>query len=57
MELLTPGGLKVILHSKRANLYCREHCRNFDGGGCVEHVPDKWEHSVCLVQKKINFKP
>ena len=43
---LSPGDLKTILHSKRANLYYLEHCRVLVNGGRVEYVTDAGKRSL-----------
>lgn len=45
MHQLTPGNLKTILHSKRANLYYLEHCRLLVNGGRVEYVTEAGSQS------------
>lgn len=45
MEDLSPGDLKSILHSRRANLYYLEHCRVLVKGGRVEYVTDRGKQS------------
>ncbi|MFC0269487.1 type I-F CRISPR-associated endonuclease Cas1f [Kushneria aurantia] len=45
MEDLSPGDLKTILHSKRANLYYLQHCRVLVNGGRVEYVTDEGKRS------------
>ncbi|KMN51200.1 CRISPR-associated protein Cas1 [Chromobacterium violaceum] len=45
-EPFTPGDLKTILHSKRANLYYLEHCRVLVNGGRVEYVTDAGKQSL-----------
>jgi CRISPR-associated protein Cas1 len=45
-EALTPGDLKTILHSKRANLYYLEHCRILVKGGRVEYVTEQGKQSL-----------
>lgn len=39
-EVFSPGDMKSVLHSKRANLYYLEHCRVLVNGGRVEYVTD-----------------
>ncbi|MGC9562230.1 type I-F CRISPR-associated endonuclease Cas1f [Brachymonas sp. M4Q-1] len=46
MEAFTPGDLKTILHSKRANLYYLEHCRVLVKGGRVEYVTEDGDRSL-----------
>jgi CRISPR-associated protein Cas1 len=46
MEQLSPGALKSILHSKRANIYYLEHCRVLVNGGRVEYVTDEGKRSL-----------
>lgn len=46
MEDLSPGDLKTILHSKRANLYYLEHCRILVNGGRVEYVTEEGKASL-----------
>ncbi|MDR2365094.1 MAG: type I-F CRISPR-associated endonuclease Cas1f [Zoogloeaceae bacterium] len=46
MEAFSPSDLKTILHSKRANLYCLEHCRVLVKGGRVEYVTDEGKSSL-----------
>ena len=46
MEILSPGDLKTILHSKRANLYYLEYCRVLVNGGRVEYVTDAGKQSL-----------
>ena len=46
MEQFTPGDLKTILHSTRANLYYLEHCRVLVNGGRVEYVTDAGKASL-----------
>jgi CRISP-associated protein Cas1 len=41
-----PSDLKVILHSKRANLYYLEHCRILVNGGRVEYVTEEGRNSL-----------
>ena len=45
MEELSPGSLKSILHSKRANIYYLEHCRVLVNGGRVAYVTDEGKRS------------
>lgn len=45
-EAFTPGDLKTILHSKRANLYYLEHCRVLVKGGRVEYVTEQGKQSL-----------
>lgn len=40
MKDLSPGDLKTILHSKRANLYCLEHCRVMQKDGRVLYLTE-----------------
>lgn len=44
--VFSPGDLKTILLSKRANLYYLEHCRVLCNGGRVEYVTDKGKQSL-----------
>lgn len=46
MQDISPGDLKTILHSKRANLYYLEHCRVLVNGGRVEYVTDGGKQSL-----------
>lgn len=46
MDEFSPGDLKSILHSKRANLYYLEHCRVLVNGGRVEYVTDEGKRSL-----------
>lgn len=46
MDEFSPGDLKTILHSKRANLYYLEHCRVLVNGGRVEYVTDQGKKSL-----------
>ncbi|HEY0178212.1 MAG TPA: type I-F CRISPR-associated endonuclease Cas1f [Dokdonella sp.] len=46
MDDISPGDLKTILHSKRANLYYLEHCRVLVNGGRVEYVTDEGRRSL-----------
>lgn len=46
MDDLSPSDLKVILHSKRANLYYLEHCRVLVKGGRVEYVTEEGKRSL-----------
>ncbi len=46
MNNFSPSDLKTILHSKRANLYCLEHCRILVNGGRVEYVTDQGKNSL-----------
>lgn len=46
MNTIAPLDLKVILHSKRANLYYLEHCRVLVNGGRVEYVTDEGKQSL-----------
>lgn len=46
MDDLSPSDLKAILHSKRANIYCLEHCRVLVNGGRVEYVTDAGKQSL-----------
>ena len=46
MDDLSPGDLKSILHSKRANIYYLEHCRVLVKGGRVEFVTDEGRRSL-----------
>lgn len=46
MDDFSPGDLKTILHSKRANLYYLEHCRVLVNGGRVEFVTDEGKRSL-----------
>lgn len=46
MDDLSPGDLKSILHSKRANLYYLQHCRVLVNGGRVEYVTDAGKQSL-----------
>ncbi|MDP2369603.1 type I-F CRISPR-associated endonuclease Cas1f [Rhodoferax sp.] len=46
MDDLSPGDLKSILHSKRANIYYLEHCRVLVNGGRVEFVTDEGRRSL-----------
>lgn len=46
MDVLSPGDLKSILHSKRANLYYLEHCRVLVKGGRVEYVTEAGKRSL-----------
>lgn len=41
MDEISPGDLKSIIHSKRANIYYLEHCRLLVNGGRVEFVTDE----------------
>ena len=43
---ISPGDLKSILHSKRANIYYLEHCRVLVNGGRVEYVTDEGKRSL-----------
>lgn len=43
---ISPGDLKSILHSKRANVYYLEHCRLLVNGGRVEYVTDEGKRSL-----------
>ncbi|MEC9484019.1 MAG: type I-F CRISPR-associated endonuclease Cas1f [Halomonas sp.] len=45
MDDISPGDLKTILHSKRANLYYLQHCRVLVNGGRVEYVTDEGKRS------------
>lgn len=45
MDDFSPGDLKTILHSKRANLYYLQHCRVLVNGGRVEYVTDEGKRS------------
>jgi CRISPR-associated protein Cas1 len=45
-SFISPGDLKTILLSKRANLYYLEHCRVLCNGGRVEYVTDKGKQSL-----------
>jgi CRISPR-associated protein Cas1 len=40
MKNLSPSDLKTILHSKRANLYCLEHCRVMQKDGRVLYLTE-----------------
>lgn len=46
MDEFSPGDLKTILHSKRANIYYLEHCRLLVNGGRVEYVTDEGKRSL-----------
>jgi CRISPR-associated protein Cas1 len=46
MHQFSPGDLKTILHSKRANIYYLEHCRVLVNGGRVEYVTDAGKRSL-----------
>ena len=46
MHSISPTDLKTVIHSKRANLYCLEHCRVLVNGGRVEYVTDEGKHSL-----------
>ncbi|WP_415202714.1 type I-F CRISPR-associated endonuclease Cas1f [Pseudorhodoferax sp.] len=46
MDDFSPSDLKAILHSKRANLYCLEHCRVLVNGGRVEYVTDAGQRQL-----------
>jgi CRISPR-associated protein Cas1 len=46
MDELRAADLKSILHSKRANIYCQEHCRGLAKGGRVEFVTDEGKRSL-----------
>lgn len=46
MDTLTPSDLKSVLHSKRANLYCLEHCRVLVKDGRVEYVTEAGKRSL-----------
>lgn len=46
MDDFSPGDLKSILHSKRANIYYLEHCRVLVNGGRVEYVTDAGKRSL-----------
>lgn len=43
---LTPGELKTILHSKRANIYYLQYCRVLVNGGRVEYVTEEGKQSL-----------
>lgn len=46
MPEITPSDLKTVLHSKRANLYCLEHCRVLVKDGRVEYVTEEGKRSL-----------
>jgi CRISPR-associated protein Cas1 len=46
MHNISPSDLKIILHSKRANIYYLEHCRVLVNGGRVEYVTDEGNRSL-----------
>lgn len=46
MDEFSPGELKSILHSKRANIYYLQHCRVLVNGGRVEYVTDQGKQSL-----------
>ena len=46
MKELEGSSLKSILHSKRANIYCLEHCRVLVNGGRVEYMTDAGKQSL-----------
>ena len=46
MKELEGSSLKSILHSKRANIYCLEHCRVLVNGGRVEYGTDAGKQSL-----------
>ena len=46
MNDISPGDLKTILHSKRANIYYLQHCRVLVNGGRVEYVTDAGKQSL-----------
>ena len=46
MNDISPGDLKAILHSKRANIYYLQHCRVLVNGGRVEYVTDAGKQSL-----------
>jgi len=46
MDDLSPGDLKSILHSRRANMYYLGHCRVLANGGRVEFVTDEGRRSL-----------
>lgn len=46
MDEFSPGELKTILHSKRANIYYLQHCRVLVNGGRVEYVTDQGKQSL-----------
>jgi CRISPR-associated protein Cas1 len=46
MDEFSPGDLKTILHSKRANIYYLQHCRVLVNGGRVEYVTDAGKQSL-----------
>lgn len=46
MESFSPGDLKTILHSKRANIYYLQHCRVLVKGGRVEFVTDAGQRAL-----------
>lgn len=46
MDDISPGDLKTILHSKRANIYYLQHCRVLVNGGRVEYVTDAGKQSL-----------
>ncbi len=46
MPDMTPSDLKAVLHSKRANLYCLEHCRLLVKDGRVEYVTEAGKRSL-----------
>jgi CRISP-associated protein Cas1 len=46
MPEMTPSDLKTVLHSKRANLYCLEHCRVLVKDGRVEYVTEEGKRSL-----------
>ncbi len=46
MDDFSPGDLKTILHSKRANIYYLEHCRVLVNGGRVEYVTNEGKRAL-----------
>lgn len=46
MEEFGASDLKMILHSKRANIYYLQHCRVLVNGGRVEYVTDEGKRSL-----------
>ena len=46
MNEIKPSNLKSVLHSKRANMYCLEHCRVLVKGGRVEYVTEEGKNSL-----------
>lgn len=46
MDNISPSDLKIILHSKRANIYILEHCRILVNGGRVEYLTEAGNKSL-----------